>query len=641
MWYLDLVTDGVFDGELSPEQQTIKERIEMLIARTKGTPHAGRISCSTISTFENILLPDRSARKDETEDEVTARKDDTKELESDRKDNGDSRNSDTTEQDMAEDRVQERAAEQATKIQALEITIMKLENHVLSQKLQEQGESTHLAHLENQILRLENELLKLNQSYAHLHAENELLKSRQNKYLALEHKSTGEGQLASGSGGPQNSSKYFELVSTQQERLTLLSDLLKNQSISLQLLQTRSDKLEEQNQMLHQIVMNQTALISHVMQKLQEVSEQNLQNRQETSQLKSIVQFQSASDTIINKLEHMLHETSPRAGSHVNNPHPKTEKFRHILKFFPGDMKLIADIQTWSQHEAPDSVNIPGGQVPGKQVEQQMREKTRAQDMNHKTQDMKQKTQNDDQNKSEMDEMRKKEQQRLAKELMAKKLKEAEGRPVLYKASDDRKPKDCYELYRRAPGQARNGAYKIFVVGLQLYVTVYCDMRARGWTVLLKREDGAVDFYRDWEEYKDGFGAPFGDHYLGNEVLHYLTNQGHYSLKVDLKDWAGESRSANYTHFWLDSEDHGFKLHVLGYSGTAGDGLGKHDGMKFSTKDVDNDLLGTEMGGSCAQRFKGAGWYYKCYMSNLMGVHYVDGTVPEKRFDGCVYVRVQ
>ena len=41
--------------------------------------------------------------------------------------------------------------------------------------------------------------------------------------------------------------------------------------------------------------------------------------------------------------------------------------------------------------------------------------------------------------------------------------------------------------------------------------------------------------------------------------------------------------------------------------------------MKFSTHDVDNDVLKTEMGGSCAKRFHGAGWYYKCYASNLMG----------------------
>ena len=57
LWYVDLVADGAFDGHLTAEQQGVKKRIESLIARTRGTPSAGRISCSTLTTFENILLP--------------------------------------------------------------------------------------------------------------------------------------------------------------------------------------------------------------------------------------------------------------------------------------------------------------------------------------------------------------------------------------------------------------------------------------------------------------------------------------------------------------------------------------------------------------------------------------------------------
>ena len=81
-----------------------------------------------------------------------------------------------------------------------------------------------------------------------------------------------------------------------------------------------------------------------------------------------------------------------------------------------------------------------------------------------------------------------------------------------------------------------------------------------------------------------------------------------------------------------------FRLHVLAYSGSAGDGLGKHDGMSFSTWDRDNDLLPAErMGGNCAVRFKGAGWYYNCYRSNLMGLYYDGGVVNNKSFDGVAW----
>lgn len=40
----------------------------------------------------------------------------------------------------------------------------------------------------------------------------------------------------------------------------------------------------------------------------------------------------------------------------------------------------------------------------------------------------------------------------------------------------------------------------------------------RTWLVIQRREDGNVDFNRDWEGYKNGFGAVAekGDFWLGN-----------------------------------------------------------------------------------------------------------------------------
>ena len=57
-------------------------------------------------------------------------------------------------------------------------------------------------------------------------------------------------------------------------------------------------------------------------------------------------------------------------------------------------------------------------------------------------------------------------------------------------------------------------------------------------------------------------------------------------------------------------------------SGTAGDALGYHSGLPFSTKDRDNDGNPD----SCAWFSKGAWWYDNCHDSNLNGL-YIPGNI--------------
>lgn len=51
-----------------------------------------------------------------------------------------------------------------------------------------------------------------------------------------------------------------------------------------------------------------------------------------------------------------------------------------------------------------------------------------------------------------------------------------------------------------------------------------------------------------------GFGDVLGEHWLGNEALHLLTSQGHYSMRVELKDWEGNSAHSQYDRFSLTDE---------------------------------------------------------------------------------------
>lgn len=41
---------------------------------------------------------------------------------------------------------------------------------------------------------------------------------------------------------------------------------------------------------------------------------------------------------------------------------------------------------------------------------------------------------------------------------------------------------------------------------------------------------------------------------MGNEVLYLLTSQGQYSLRVELRDWEGNSAYSQYDRFTLTSE---------------------------------------------------------------------------------------
>ena len=89
---------------------------------------------------------------------------------------------------------------------------------------------------------------------------------------------------------------------------------------------------------------------------------------------------------------------------------------------------------------------------------------------------------------------------------------------------------------------------------------------------------------------------------------------------MDLGDFDGNTSYAQYTTFSVGDSTTEYTLNVGGYSGTAGDSLASyHSGMKFTTKDNDNDNRGS----NCAQEYTGAWWYNNCYSSNLNGRYYI------------------
>ena len=95
----------------------------------------------------------------------------------------------------------------------------------------------------------------------------------------------------------------------------------------------------------------------------------------------------------------------------------------------------------------------------------------------------------------------------------------------------------------------------------------------------------------------------------GNILIWALTNVNNntkYELAIDMEDWSDNRRFARYRSFRLGSERDAFRLyHQNLYYGNAGDSLYSHNGMPFSTFDVDNDNRdGNFEESSCARLYK-------------------------------------
>ncbi|XP_055500410.1 fibrinogen gamma chain [Leucoraja erinacea] len=201
---------------------------------------------------------------------------------------------------------------------------------------------------------------------------------------------------------------------------------------------------------------------------------------------------------------------------------------------------------------------------------------------------------------------------------------------------------DCQDIADK--GATTSGLYYIQPLKARRSFLVYCeiDTAGRGWTVLQRRLDGSVSFAQNWIPYKEGFGYLSPDDstefWLGNEKIHLITVQGRgpYILQITLNDWSREQRTARYMDFKVGSEADSYRLRYSYYDGgDAGDAFDgfdfgddssskfytAHNGMQFSTPDVDNDKYEA----SCAYQDQSGWWMNKCHAGNLNGRYHTGG----------------
>ncbi|XP_028395741.1 deleted in malignant brain tumors 1 protein-like [Dendronephthya gigantea] len=124
--------------------------------------------------------------------------------------------------------------------------------------------------------------------------------------------------------------------------------------------------------------------------------------------------------------------------------------------------------------------------------------------------------------------------------------------------------KSCAHWYKS--GRRSDGIYIINPDGKGSFQD-WCDMTTNegGWTVIQRRKDPSVDFYRGWSEYKTGFGTLSGNFWLGLDKINRLTESGQNTSRIILK--SGDAiASVNYSMFSVSSESEGYKLNVGGFS---------------------------------------------------------------------------
>ncbi|XP_069114852.1 angiopoietin-related protein 7-like [Argopecten irradians] len=171
--------------------------------------------------------------------------------------------------------------------------------------------------------------------------------------------------------------------------------------------------------------------------------------------------------------------------------------------------------------------------------------------------------------------------------------------------------------FSRCPQESPTGVYRIDTE-LGITIEVFCDMDTdeAPWIVIQRRVNGDVDFYRDWDSYKTGFGDFLGNFWLGNENLHLLTKYPRI-LRVELEAWDGTRGYAQYSTFSVSSEDQNYQLGVAGFSGDVSyDAMSTLDARAFSTYDRDGDINPSV---NCAELRHCGWWLFNCTRVNING----------------------
>ena len=185
--------------------------------------------------------------------------------------------------------------------------------------------------------------------------------------------------------------------------------------------------------------------------------------------------------------------------------------------------------------------------------------------------------------------------------------------------------RDCLDWYDA--GARETGVYPIRVKeDATKEVRCNMDIEGGGWLVLQHRFDGNVNFHRNWSEYKNGFGSVGNEFWLGNDLIHYFTNE--YKQEMLFKGVRFNGKYGISRHFEFHVKDES-DLYRIGLSPVVGTPCFINE-MAFSTYDRDNDGGGkncaAEGGGG-----RGGFWFSYCGGCTINAPYFPVESVPQRK----------
>ena len=131
-------------------------------------------------------------------------------------------------------------------------------------------------------------------------------------------------------------------------------------------------------------------------------------------------------------------------------------------------------------------------------------------------------------------------------------------------AQNDCKPRDCYDLKCFRLSKAKDGPHTIYPAKSNLTsLQISCDQETDngGWIMYQRRVDGTINFTRNWQDYKHGFGTNGNgttELWLGNEQV-YQVLQRYGKPKCELRI---EADAFDGSSCWLVASN--FRMHPEG-----------------------------------------------------------------------------